>query len=695
MAHVSTTLHTGSAGPGFTVPVPAASPGDIVRVAIYFSANMTMVSADAQLTPTIAGFGSAGYGRLYEYWRRVDGTEGATWAFTASNTFSWRGIAQVLSGRIRTGSPFVATVTEEFNASGAFSIGDTLTGVTDHCDLVADYTRASTSSAGTWSPPTGMVEQVDNSLMGAATQDDVAAGTYAKTAGQTGSSAGPKIFLGALVAEPAPGVPTTVTPTAVDDDVLSLSWAAPASGGVVDHYEVRLDGGAAVTATSPHAFSGLDPSTTYDLEVRAVGPALSSAWVLVSETTLAEPVPTPPGYYRVELSAGPYSWTVERGDPVEYGVRLPLSLGWAIGESVEFFPAQPDPATLTFGVLVGDATELVDLVRGAAVSFRMFVEADPEAPSWQRLDGVVTQVDGEVTDDGDFLVRVYCAESVMALDGEVVGWTVDWPIESIGDRLDRIMGETSLGVVDTYMLGTGLEGWLAGRNQAPVTALAAIRAALKDAANENDSEPPDTWYGRHVYTLDPDGNLVVAAWERRAYDTVTLDGCLVHARGAQWVRPPVDTGTWVLVDGVTFGTPSGPPIWRSTSLLDYFGDPPGSELNYSAATRDALGNSLLPDGSTQLSGWFTRVIRYDAHVTPEPVTYWASPQLWLDLVDGLSRPAVIAVVVTPLADGLDVNDAGYLAGSLTGARMTIPPGGEFYVDVTLRPELLAGTDLPA
>lgn len=489
---------------------------------------------------------------------------------------------------------------------------------------------------------------------------------------------------------PAPDAPTSVVGSA-GSSTATLTWSAPAGGGPVTSYDVRLDGGADTPAASPHTFTGLDPLTGYDLEVRAVGPGGVSAWVLVTVETLEA---VPPGFYQVTLTVGPYTWTVDRWDCAEdgYGIRLPLSLGWAIGESVEFFPSAPDPATLTFGVLVGDASELVDLVRGATVTFRM--HTDPDGPPWQRLDGVVTQVDGRVTDAGDYLVTVYAAETTMVLDSHVVGWTVDWPIEHIGDRLDRIMAETGLGTVETWALGTGLEGWLAARNAGPTTALAAIRTALKDAADEYDSEPPDVYYGRHVFTLDTDGNLNIAAWRRRVYDTHVLDGCYVHANGS-WVRPPVDTGTWVLVDGVTFGTPSGPPIWRSTSLLDYFGDPPGSETNYSANTRDNLGNSLLPDGSTQLDGWFARVLRYDAHLDPDPVTMWASPQFIVDPLEGANLPVVRPVVVTPVAENLDLNDVGYLAGTLTGARLTIPAGGDYYVDLSLRPELLPGTDLPA
>ena len=51
-------------------------------------------------------------------------------------------------------------------------------------------------------------------------------------------------------------------------------------------------------------------------------------------------------------------------------------------------------------------------------------------------------------------------------------------------------------------------------------------------------------------------------------------------------------------------------------------------------------------------------------------------------------------MVTPLKPELRLNDEDYLAGTLTGARLVIPPGGDYYVDLSLRPELLPGTELP-
>lgn len=90
-----------------------------------------------------------------------------------------------------------------------------------------------------------------------------------------------------------PGVPTSVAASNVTATTADLSWSAPSTGGSVTGYEVRLNGGTASSATSPHTFTGLTPATAYTLEVRAVGPGGSSSYVSVGVTTVAPPgVPT-------------------------------------------------------------------------------------------------------------------------------------------------------------------------------------------------------------------------------------------------------------------------------------------------------------------------------------------------------------------------------------------------------------------
>lgn len=66
--------------------------------------------------------------------------------------------------------------------------------------------------------------------------------------------------------EPAPAVPTGLAASLITDDGFTLSWSA--SVGATG-YEARLNGGSATAATSPNAFTGLDPNTLYAAQVRA------------------------------------------------------------------------------------------------------------------------------------------------------------------------------------------------------------------------------------------------------------------------------------------------------------------------------------------------------------------------------------------------------------------------------------------
>lgn len=497
----------------------------------------------------------------------------------------------------------------------------------------------------------------------------------------------------------APDVPSGVTISDSDTDSLTLFWSAPLTGGPVDHYEVRIDGGAPTSpATAPHVFSGLSPETSYDLEVRSVGPGGNSAWVLVSGSTL---IVTPPGYYRVDLVLGSHSWSIVHDDAPAYGPILPLTLGWDIADSVEFFPAQAGITTLQFAVQTHDASDLADVVKGTTVEFDMYVDANVGADPWQTFRGVVTQLDGEVVDGvedaetKDFRVTVYAGDDTIRLADMYVGYGSDWPIESIYDRVGRICTEAGLSRDDVAaggLFGTGQAGWLAARTAGqPVAVYDALKAALKDAADDYTSEPPNEYYGRYVFgyhPADPDNSdldtVRVSVFRRRLFGTTFLDGGLVRAASNWTKQPGPHMATWVIVDGTEFGTPSGVPFVRNTNLIDYTGSPPGSLPNYSATEKDSLGESLLADGSTGLDGWSTRLLRYEASHAPEPCELWAS----------FAPPTYpIAVTVTPVAAELEVNGVDYVAGTLTAARLVIPPGGKFAIEFRLRAELLPGHDV--
>lgn len=71
----------------------------------------------------------------------------------------------------------------------------------------------------------------------------------------------------------APSVPTGLSASAVTADGFTLSWSPSTDDAGVTGYEVRLDAGTGTAATSPHAFTGLDPVTEYSAQVRATDAA--------------------------------------------------------------------------------------------------------------------------------------------------------------------------------------------------------------------------------------------------------------------------------------------------------------------------------------------------------------------------------------------------------------------------------------
>jgi hypothetical protein len=484
----------------------------------------------------------------------------------------------------------------------------------------------------------------------------------------------------------------------------TLTWDPPAGGDYTESYEVRIDGGTPVDVglAETYTWDSLAPSTTYLLEVRGIGGDGASSWVSIESSTDASPGPeeVPPLWYHVDLTVGPYSWSIEYGDTPAFGPRLPLSLGWSIPDSVAYFPAQADPTTMAFQLLVESANDIADLEKGSAVSFAMWVELEAyedEDDPWQTFQGIITQLDGTNLPGQGFLATVYGADDIMRLATIMVGWTEDWPVESIETRLFRIIDEAGVnGPSYPGPLGVGMEGWLRERDltSGPIDALSAIRETVKDLAFDNDSEGGGVhYYGRPAlrYLGPPYEELLVYAFERRVYpdSTDTLDGSLVYAAGSWTKRPGTVAASWVLVDGTMFGFPPSdaggtPPIVWSTSLLDYTGDPPGSSPNYSAVTRDNLGEALLAAESELLAGWYHNSLRYDAYRDPYKVTQWASYAPPIQV-----QPVVIEDIQ------YELNDVDYLAGTLTGARLVIPPGGEYYLELRLRPELLDGTDLPA
>ncbi len=103
---------------------------------------------------------------------------------------------------------------------------------------------------------------------------------------------------------------------------VSLSWDEVTGA---TQYDARLDGGKAteLSATArSHKFTGLDPATAYQLEVRARHAGGASMWSSATVTTEAAPVPPPAGL-RVTPAVSSLRLTWQAvGGATGYGVRL-------------------------------------------------------------------------------------------------------------------------------------------------------------------------------------------------------------------------------------------------------------------------------------------------------------------------------------------------------------------------------------
>lgn len=502
----------------------------------------------------------------------------------------------------------------------------------------------------------------------------------------------------------APGAPQSFTAT---PHVFSIdtSWLPPITGGPVVGYQVQLDSGAIVEASvvTSWRFAPLLASTSYTMKVRAYNNGGPGPWATVVASTFAADA-TPPGYYRVEVQLGSHTWSASTVDAAGYGVRLPLSLGWQLSDQVEWFPAQSDPLALSFQLYLPDVSVLEDVVRGTTVVMDMYVQVDEDADPWQTFRGIVTQLDATTVNDGAaVLVTVYAGDDNMRLADMTVGYSGDWPQEDIYARVNRICAEAGI-TPEWFRSNGGLEGILGARSSGPISVLDALRSSLKDAASDNVSEYPAEYYGRYVFMYSgPDGTdyldpntLRITPFERRVYGgtTVQLDGCYVDASKPAWSKLPGRSApTWAIVDHAVFGTPDGTaPLVRNTSLV-YVIDP-DTGTNWSTFTLDNLGESLLPDGSTQLDGWYARQLVYVPHRLDPPVSTLEDILLVTGWASYAPMVMVQPVVITDVDPRYQLAGETYLAGTLTGARLVIPPGGVFYLELRLRPELLPGTELP-
>jgi len=488
-----------------------------------------------------------------------------------------------------------------------------------------------------------------------------------------------------------PGIPTSVTATVVSSTQLDLSWAAPATGGPVTSYQVRIDGGTPTTATSPHAFTGLTPDTSYTLEVRAVGPGGTSSWVSASATT---PADMPTTDYQADIRVGAHTWTINAGDDVDpeaVNVLDGASFTWAAPDDVGWPPPLHvvDRDVCTLRLYTPDAQDVGDIRRGDVVRFKFtpagYTFTHPLVDFAGRVRAVKVE---DRTGGGAFLQLTAADHTVTLQEWTVAGETpINAPDDTFEDALVRISE-----VLDT--LESAYErDWVPGTfgnvlDGATPGELAEYAGHLPDGYTIAADELTTAFdlfahYGINMFPVpnydDGTGDLdathpfLVRPMDRYARDSIeaAVDSCLVPTESVEWQRdytPNVVESTaadqyWV---GENYGDP----------IPDY------PDWNLLRVSGDALVQPFFPD--VNITGIINEV--------PEPgpwgpytftVLGWREPESvagWLTIPDRYRT----YVTLTGVEPTWNPNGDDTVAGMLRGATWSIGPNGRWVVDAGLR-----------
>lgn len=121
-----------------------------------------------------------------------------------------------------------------------------------------------------------------------------------------------------------PGIPTSLEATSQGPTEITLSWTA-AAGAASYQLQRRTNGGnwgspMDVGSGTTYTDTGLNPSTTYDYEVRAVNPAGESAWSAVY--TVPTTAPTAPDMPSLTATAGASNIMLSWSAPASNGAAI-------------------------------------------------------------------------------------------------------------------------------------------------------------------------------------------------------------------------------------------------------------------------------------------------------------------------------------------------------------------------------------
>lgn len=439
-----------------------------------------------------------------------------------------------------------------------------------------------------------------------------------------------------------------------------------------------------------------------------------SDWSSVTTSTLVA------GFYNVQLVVGSYSWDVTFGDPAAYGPTSGLWFGWEKPDTDPFGFAPPDHMQAGFSLIVPDPADLEDMDEDDPVAVRVWF-TQPTAPAdcdWSFY-GRVTDI-GAVPHSLGMLFQV-----------DAVGYSVDpaevlsglefWAGGSAEDRGNQIMADVGATIagLDVFVGGTPLDR---DPEAAPAWTLLLelLRSVFAPRGYDTEGENPylalpvlhtyadDTGRGRGdgldfavdfldrwVRTdtaplpglfgeLDSGDYGLLAIDPGAEYGAVDAGGILTAS--TKWARTKSDRPSRVRLEAwlnVVMGVPVEH-VWTAAheSAPLVIETPYAASAAYNEEDGQDIAEFLLPDPPATV--WAAESYRFRLSDFPDGLP--AMIPNFADHTDAGSEERsamwVRPIVVTGIPSRHDPIGKGYVAGQLTGARLTIT-GGKVYVDFSL------------